>query len=488
MQKLSITFLSLMVVFLTSACTDFLTDVDPGQSLPSETAFGTSGGLDAALIGAYNSLQASDYGATGLALNSNIQSDNGEWRGSFPSYIDMFNRRQTVNNGEVLGLWTNAYRVINQTNLILDNIDAINEASFTEDVENVLRGEAQFLRGMAYFELARAFGQPYGATSGTDLAVPIVLTGVLVAEDITFPARNTVEEVYNQAISDLEAARELLPFNNSPGRASGAAAVAYLADIAFQKREYEDAATLAKLIIDGGFALVSDPDVPFTDEGSPEEIFAVVNTTQDNPGVNGSLATFHHLNGRGGDVVVSSDLLANGYQAVITAEQQAAAGVDSVIDLRFSLLTSGGGANPNIEKYEDFANNADDNIISRLATYILMRAEALVRTDGINAESIMLLNQIRNRSLRLQDANGFTADASEVVSYEAEDFADADALIDAIVLERRVELAFEGNRLNDLRRLMRDIRDLPFDDPRLVFPIPQREIDANANLDQNPGY
>jgi starch-binding outer membrane protein, SusD/RagB family len=59
-----------------------------------------------------------------------------------------------------------------------------------------------------------------------------------------------------------------------------------------------------------------------------------------------------------------------------------------------------------------------------------------------------------------------------------------------ILLERRLELAFEGFRIHDIRRLHENVASYPYDDPRLVFPIPAREIDANPSLrgEQNPGY
>ncbi len=215
----------------------------------------------------------------------------------------------------------------------------------------------------------------------------------------------------------------------------------------------------------------------------------MVSTVQDNPGVNGSLATFHNINGRGGDIIVNEDLQNNGYLATIPAEQIAAADGDSLVDLRLVRLTAPNDAGfLNVEKYDDFANNADDNVLIRLATFYLMRAEALARTEGVNEESVELLNAIRNRSLRVVAEDGSLVDAEEVFSYSTDDFDNAEELIDAIILERRVELAFEANRLNDLKRLMRDVRGVPYDANSLVFPIPQRDLDANDQLVQNPGY
>ena len=491
MQILKYGTLVLLVVTLTSSCTEWINDVQPAQSLPSTEIIGPTAneqGLQGALTGAYDALQSSDFGATGLAMNANILSDNGLWLGSFPSYRDMYNRQLTPDNGEVTGLWTSAYTTINQANLVLRGLNESSDPSLTEEVRTSLEGQSLFLRALSYFELVRYFAQPYGANSNSDLGVPIILDGVLNPEEITFPERATVQQVYDQAIADFTSAASLLPATSAEGRANSTAATAYLAEIAFQQRDYEEAAELAgEVISNPNYSLTNDPTTPFTDEQSSEEIFAVVNTTQDNPGVNGSLATFHHVNGRGGDVVVSDDLREQGYLQVIGMDRLAEVDTvgDTLVDLRVTELTSNGIYN--IEKYEDFANNADDNILVRLATYYLMRAESLARTGGVNDESIELLNAIRSRAIERQRADGATL-PNDVVLYEADDFEDADALIEAIILERRVELAFEANRLHDLRRLMRDVRGFPYDTTALVFPIPQRELDANDQLVQNPGY
>ena len=487
MQKLKLYMLAALALCLVSACTEYIEVPQPAQSLPADAALSDVSGLRTALIGAYDAIQNSDFGATGIAMNPNILSDNGEWRGSFPSYVDMYNRQLEALNPETAGLWRTAYLAINHANLVLEGVATIDDPTLTSQVADQLTGEALFIRGMAHFELVRYFGKSWGASSTSDLGVPIMTTPVAVVADITFPARNTVADVYGQAIEDLTNAARLLPATGTRGQANGTAATAYLAEIAFQQREYRQAAMLAEEVIDAGYSLTASPEEPFFSEGTSEEIFAVINTVQDNPGVNGSLATFHHINGRGGDVVVAEDLKVNGYGAIVSAAEQAQAPAGStIVDLRAERLTSNGIFN--IEKYEDFANNSDDNMVIRLATFYLMRAEALARLDGINAESIELLNAVRTRALRLRDAAGELSDASAIVAYEAGDFANAEGLIEAIILERRVELAFEGNRLHDLRRLMRDVRGLPFDSDRLVFPIPQREMDANDQLVQNPGY
>jgi len=62
--------------------------------------------------------------------------------------------------------------------------------------------------------------------------------------------------------------------------------------------------------------------------------------------------------------------------------------------------------------------------------------------------------------------------------------------LDDILLERRLELAHEGFKLHDVKRLKLNVGTLPYNDPKLVYPIPAREIAANPKLkdQQNEGY
>jgi hypothetical protein len=113
---------------------------------------------------------------------------------------------------------------------------------------------------------------------------------------------------------------------------------------------------------------------------------------------------------------------------------------------------------------------------------VLNRAEALAQLDGINNESLDLINELRERA-------GLDA-------LNASDFADKEAFIAQILEERRKELAFEGHRRMDLLRNNLPLRpesDTYFDDSkpgqnRTILPIPQRELDINTGLIQNPGY
>ncbi len=470
-------------------CEDFLEEPQPADALPSDDAFNTAEDLETATIGAYNFLQQSDgFGCNHIMVPS-LWSEEGLWQGSFTSFQNIFNFMMTPQNVEALGTWDDTYEITNAANIILENIDLIDDPELTQALRDQYRGEALFLRGAALFEAVRFFALPYGPNSSSDPGIPVLTEAVQSFGDVTFPTRNTVEEVYDQAIADMDEAINLLPDNIARGRANRFAAIAYRAEIAFQQRDYETVISLTdELVNNGPYELPAEPITFFINEGSTEEIFSVIHTEQDNPGVNGSLPAFMNINGRGGDLIISAAQRA-AYRSIVPDEQQAAidnAGL-TVNDLRVTQLTINDTVN--IEKYEDPGNNSDDAPVHRLAKFLLMRAEALSRVNGVNQESVDLLNQVRTRALRVVDANGAPAEnGAELVSYTIGDFASADELNEAIILERQVELCYEGNRYHDLMRLQRDVRGTAFDDNFLRYPIPQQELDANPNLVQNPGY
>ncbi|MEM7549122.1 MAG: RagB/SusD family nutrient uptake outer membrane protein [Bacteroidota bacterium] len=476
------------IVFIFGSCDDFL-ELEPQQSLPSSTAFSTAADLQTAIIGAYDAAQASDFAGTNITMAPEVIADNGDWRGSFTSYRDIQAANIVPDNVDVEGVWQNGYAVINITNQILVSLDVIEDPELTNDLEAQLRGEALFLRGMAYFEMVRFYARPFSANSGSDLGLVLSTEPINSPDQLIDLTRSSVQATYDRAIADLTDASTTLPLDFIvDGRANRFAALAYLAEIAFQQRLYGEAANFADQVISSDvFSLVAEPNIPFINEFSDESIFEISHTIQDNPGVNGSLATFHHVNGRGGDLVISNDLIENGFDQIVTDDQQAAidAANLTVEDLRVTQLTSNEVFN--IEKYEDFTNNADNAIIWRLAELMLMRAESLVRLNGVNMESISLLNEIRLRSLRITDASDNSVSGDGLITFSTTDFGSSEELIEAIILERRVEMAFEGQRYHDLVRLERSIRGTNPGADNLVWPIPLDEVNSSG-IEQNPGY
>lgn len=442
-----------------SSCDDNL-DLDPEQSLDPETATSTAANIQNLLIGAYdlagdNTLFSGDtqLGAELLANDNRIQNENllGDlaWRGTFQGPNE-FNRKQmTAQNSFVVPYWTQAYATINQTNLVLDNIDVITDQDDADRVE----GEAKFIRGIVYFELVRYFGLPYEAgQTNTQPAVPIVTQSVADASQIEFPARNTVQEVYNQLLADLQDAYNLLPDENG-FLADRYAAQAMLARAYLQQGNYAAARDAANdVLTNSGHTLTADYEDAFNnDEDSVEDIFSWQITTQD--GTN-DFNTFWATREYGGRSLTGD----------ITVEMPYFEIFDDPNDDRSNFFYAGNGTVLTAKWQSQFANIP----FIRLAEMHLIRAEANFREgSNLGLSPLDEINALRARS-----------NAAPLGGLNLED----------ILAERKRELGFEGFTIHDLKRTQQDVAGIPYNANNLVMPIPQREMDANPNLEQNPGY
>lgn len=490
---------SVVVVLLlpfSFACTRILDDISPSDQLALDQVFQNGSDLEAALVGAYDGVQNGALLGRNTVLFADLLSDNVDYLSG--AFNEVAFSKLTASNGLIESMWSQMYKTVNQLNVILAALEPVRrqDATFSEEQANQLEGEVLGLRGILYFEMVRFYCQPFGGSLSQDLGLPIMLNPILRQEQFQLPARQSIAEVYAQADTDMTAAMDLLSDEGGPYRVRRSTILSYLARMAFQQEDYERVVDLTAEVIDGAqFELAATPMDFFLQEDSKEIIWGIYNALGDD--IEGfGLSSVYHESGPN-DAHIASDLKEEGFAKIITSKQREEIenlGLQ-VIDLRTDegLLTDhplivGGGKISN--KYENpWLQTEDDTPILRLAEILLMRAEAVARVEGIKQESIELLNQIRARSLRLIDAQGnLVPDQEDLFLFGTADFENSSQLIEAIILERRVELAFEGNRFHDLSRLKRDIKDLPYDDPALRLPIPQREIDINPNLIQNPGY
>lgn len=495
-MKLLKTLIITTFVFGLISC-DVLDNPSPQQSLDSNIVLNSPEGLGDLLTGMYDGLQSANIAGGQYNYTAELLGDNIVWSGSFPTFQDIEQRNLQPDNGNFNGWWTTSYREINTANILLQNVDQIEDPTFTSDQKDLIRGEAHFARGMLYFQLAYVFARPYWDDPSA-LAVPIRTTPVVATTDFENLERSSLSAVITQAEQDLIAASNLLPDETlrSNRRATRYAALTYLMRLELVRENFGAAAGYAQDIIDGGFSLTDGPGDPFENEFSSESIFEIVNTSQDNTGANGGLNAFYTptaLGGRG-DIQISASFV-DALDEIVTDSQQAtidAAGF-TVIDQRVDLLT---GLEPTVDatiKYPDGASGSDNVINARYAEVLLSRAEALaeqaVDLATVPQETYDLLNQIRTRSLVVLDADG-NEQGTALIEFSAADFNNKQELIDAILLERRIELAFEGDRFYTLKRkalpVTTRVGTFQTNDPCMVFPIPQGEIDANPNIVQNP--
>ena len=252
-------FVLALVMSFAGACSDELELSDP-DAIGDDISLATDENVKSVLLGGYNALSNGDLFGGGAQRNSELLGASGEikWSGTFTDPGDIFNKDMATTSSDASDFWIAAYNAINISNNVLSALDVVND----DDREQV-EGEALFIRGLAYFELAKFFGKPYsdGATT-TELAVPILL--VEDRNSIELFSRNTVEEVYQQVIDDLTAAESLLEEGPNPGQASSEAAAAILSRVYLQMEDYANARDAANRVINSGnHSLVADYDDVF---------------------------------------------------------------------------------------------------------------------------------------------------------------------------------------------------------------------------------
>lgn len=467
LQRITLYVGGLVLLLLTTTACDSQLQLEPRQSISEDAALSSPDNVETVLVGGYE--LAGDYDLYGgqyamladLAASAEVGGDI-TWTGTFEEPRQVWTKTILVSNGFIADQWLDSYELINVSNNVLAGADLIED----QPLQDQIRGEALFLRAAAHFELVRAYAQPYNAGNPSSLTgVPIITEPTRGIEEETNVPRASVQAVYDQVISDLTTARDLLPEDNSRGAtalyANTYAASAMLARVYLNQGDYANARDAANRVIENGpYQLAVDEnglydlDAVFENLGdsfSSEVIYGIRFSSQDN--ADNSLQIFYgseDLNGRG-DITVN-DLHVERYED------------DDVRGAYFFVDSD------EVRRTLKWQNENTNTPVLRLGEMYLTRAEANLREGtSVGATPLEDYNAIHTRA-GLAEATSVT--------------------VDEILAERRLELAFEGQLLHDLRRTQRDVAGFAFNANELVYPIPQREIDTNTNPDftQNPGY
>ncbi len=447
MQLHKIGLSALLLASMFAACNKEL-DLEPAQSVSEELALSTDANVKTVLLGAYDALAKDGLWGGNALRDAELLAADGElrWVGTYTGPREVYNKALIASNGEAEDRWTDAYDAINRVNNVLSALGTV-----VADDQAHVEGEALFIRAAAYFELVRFFALPYEAgVNNTQLGVPLVLRPTRGIDASSQVARNTVEEVYAEITAELVRAKTLLPAENGV-LAGKHTAAALLARVYLQMGRYEEARSNADEVIASGlYTLVADyADEWNNDDNTSEDIFAVQISSQDF--AEATLTIFYSIpefGGRDGDIEIEQKHL-DLYEAD---------------DARLAFFYEGAGA----IRSGKWRNQYRNQPIIRLAEMYLIRAEVNLRLNGlVGAAPVDDYNALRTRA-------GLAAATS--VSLEE------------LLLERRRELAHEGHRIHDVKRLKESVDGLAYNDPKLVFPIPAREIGANPKLQQNAGY
>lgn len=450
----------LLVIFLINffifSC-DSQLDIKPSQEMDELTALANDANIKRVLIGAYANLRKPDLWGGHVLLYSEMLAANNEirWTGTFNQPREMLNKSILTNNTFVTDTWSAANSTINITNNILEAIPRVDKID-----QDKVRGEALFIRAVVYFELVKLYALPYVAgNSSTNLAVPLILTPSRGGENNGVVERYTVEEVYKQIIDDLSIAEQILPDTNGIFASSNTAS-AMLARVFLQMGDFASARDAANRSINMALAHGKNLTAKYADafnneSDSPEDIFTIQVNPQDAENTMHLFYSTPEFGGRDGDVSI--------LEAHLDLYEKE--------DDRLLLFQERAGA-LRTDKWRAPYTNVK---IIRLAELYLTRAEANFREGtSLGATPLEDLNRIRRR-VSLPEKSSIN--------------------LENILLERKLELAHEGHILHDIKRTKGFVIDnntpalkYAFDHPKLVFPIPEREMLANNKLIQNPGY
>lgn len=521
MRTLRYIISSFILMYVISACSESFLNLSPEGNLNEDIFFKTPEDFEQALVGAYEPLRSI---ANIAYLMDECRSDNARYfyyakdRGGNNTEI-MTNYVTSTDNGIILERYSNAYVGVSRSNTILDRIEAVEFAD--NGVKNRIIGEAKVLRAHYYFDLVRKFG-----------GVPLFLSEVTVPSQ-AYKARASEEEVYNQIIVDLRDAVDLLPnptFSTGDiGRINKGVASTELAKVYLTRGDYSAAIPLLESVTSMGYELIPNFKDVFdpSNKGNTELIWDI----QYQSGTTGQGSEFIYdfipvmpntgpilgtdfNNTQGGwnyptqdliDLYEDEDSRFGASIAVFEGELN----VDDDFVASDSSYKSIVGYSPDPDKevryfpnkfyfptYPERSQGTDQNWpIYRYSEVLLMLAECYNESgQGRDpGKALGYLNQVRNRAF-----GGGSHDITDM---------DQSSLRTIIETERRLELAFENKRYNDLIRTNRLVSVMTefgnkmkekhsyllpeaytLNENDRLFPIPFQEMQLNDLLVQNPGY
>ena len=374
-----------------------------------------------------------------------------QWTGSQSAPAQIAARALTADNSNIASAWTAIYRTILSANYIIDIVPRLTDPLLTEAKKNQFQGEAYFIRALAYFDLAKAWG-----------GVQLITSPTYSKSDQEGIRRSSLADTYAQVLSDLDKAEALLPNTVNRNKATQKTVWALKARFYLYQQDWVKAESYAGKIIDdaSNYKLLKPYSAFFANNvtATAESVFELAYST--------SFKNGHYnwwlppaLGGRrewapnSNLVTLLNDPTIGGNRNALIA-QTAPPG-----NLWYGKL------------YYRNPTGTDPAYLIRVAELYLIRSEARVKQTKLT-QALEDLNAVRDRA-------GLSPTTA----------ATTDAILLAIENERRLEFAFEADRWFNLVRTGRVSSVLNITDPnKFVFPIPISEIIADKYLDPNLGY
>ncbi|NNF28621.1 MAG: RagB/SusD family nutrient uptake outer membrane protein [Gemmatimonadetes bacterium] len=467
--------MALSAAVILSGCSEDFTLLSPISERNVESFYQNPTDFTVAINGAYSTLAGNGAYNRSYVLLHEMRSDNTMNGGGNTGLAEVFFRlahfSELATASELSSPWTTAYQGIARANTILGRIDNLDDGAFKDRI----RGEALFIRSLFYYQLGVLWGN-----------VPLQLDEVRSPNvDVN---QVSADVVYTQIASDLEVAQGLLPSSYDAanlGRATSGAANTLLGLVYLTNGQKAEAATaLRRVVSSGEYQLVDDYANLWgvQNENNIESVFEL-QYKAGGTDTGSQFTDYYTPFGDGGGVGAGNapQVLSPDIEYIHSVQY----GIQENDERGFGgtwgfSVENGDTTNVWVAKWESTPfgpGDADNNFpVFRYADVLLMLAEAV----GEGAEGYNLINQVRTRA-------GVTPiDASTPGTWE-----------EKLLFERRLEFITEGKRWADLLRfgvakpVMASFAPLvdaglSQADIRLLYPIPQREIDvAPGEMVQN---
>lgn len=490
---LKYSLLVLLASVMLTSCNDELLEPVPELAISDLVAFDTRDRVVNQVRGIYAAFRSGEYLGGRFFVYNDIRGDNFlNHQANGVTGLMTWNHSVTSSSGEVQNLWVAIYAAINRVNLFVEGLEAnrtrlIDQRIITQDEFNRFRGEALALRGLAYFHLMQLYARPFNQNpAGLGAVLRITAARSSANNDM---ARSTLQQTYDQILADLNEAEALLPTlpagtANSvelTTRINENTVIALKTRVFLHMNNWAAVRTEANKIVSatapftspigvrhglaGTFVSIFRP--PYT---TAESMFSMPFTSAELPGTQNSLS--HYFAG---------SPIGNNEYSINTTSQVWASTAFPPTDARRTLTRTvviGGVDRLFLDKYS--VMNTDWAPVIRYAEVLLNLAEAEAMIAWPSARAIDLLNAVFLRS----NPTG--------TPLAVADFANRDAFIDRLLLERNIEFMGEGIRNMDTkRRLLPHLGkpgaagNVPHTAVNYVWPIPENERVTNALVQPN---
>ncbi|THU37225.1 RagB/SusD family nutrient uptake outer membrane protein [Niastella caeni] len=495
----NIVFVCSVTILVTACKRDSLMDTKPTSDIPDLSVYSTKEQIVNQIRALYSSFKNGQFHGGRFLIYNDIRSEeflNEKTNGV--TGLQTWNHTLTNTVAEVNGLWAQGFLAINNCNIFLDGMAEKGTAVVGDSLSKNYTAEARLIRGYAYYCLLQLYARPYWDGNGTKPGLPLRISGNKLRADYQL-ARSSIAEVYAQVISDLNYAEANLPktYGSSAAelnttRVHRNTAIALKTRVYLSMQKYAEVITEANKIVTAsapftatvtpGVAHALQPDITkvFTTYNTTESIFSLpmTSTTGDNPGTQNQLAYYYSpassLGGVGnGEYALNiTGIIGNNIAWPATDKRRDFVKTTGTTTKKY-FLSKFSAPSP----YTDYVP------VIRYSEVLLSLAEARVRsTNSVDAQAVALLNAVRNRS-----------DATK--TFTTGDFASATDLINAILIERRIEFLGEGRRSPDLLRLgltipaksstSSSVPAIAPTDKQYIWPISSTELDLNKLCEDN---